>query len=390
MLFRSFTAAAILLLDEKGKLSLDDPVSKFLPELRRSNEVTIRELLTQTSGYRDYFTEEYLPRERLQPTTVKAILKRWGEADLDFNPGTRWAYSNTNYVIAGKILEKVSGEHYFTFLKRELLTPAGILDATLTPENTAERSENAVGYYRFGFGPPREAPRAGPNWLFAMGDLVLTAQDLANWDITFIRRSILSNASYALMSTEGTIKNGGKTGYGMGFFLQSFSDAKSVRHIILHHPGEISGFRAENYIVPDAQLALVILTNAEYSDANTELARRLSGLLGMAAPLAIQPENSEESRARSMLEQLRSAKIDRSILSRDASETFTPQALHDIRQSLLPLGRLQSVKLDSSQSRGGMKHFAFTVKYEMKSFQISEYDLPDGRIEQFMLDDAPR
>lgn len=98
---KQFTAASILLLQEEGKLSLDDKVGKFLPDLTRANDVTIREILSHTSGYQDYWPQDYVMPEMLQPTTARTILDVWARKPLDFEPGTKWQYSNTNYVIAG-------------------------------------------------------------------------------------------------------------------------------------------------------------------------------------------------------------------------------------------------------------------------------------------------
>ena len=98
---KQFTAAAILLLQEQGKLSLDDKVSKFIPDLTRADEVTVRQLLSHTSGYQDYWPQDYVMPMMLQPVDARKILDTWARKPLDFDPGTKWQYSNTNYVIAG-------------------------------------------------------------------------------------------------------------------------------------------------------------------------------------------------------------------------------------------------------------------------------------------------
>src|SRR6266542_2304638 len=101
---KQFTAAAILLLQEQGKLSLDDKVAKYVPDLTRANEVTIRQLLSHTSGYQDYWPQDYVMPGMLQPTNAQEIMDAWARKPLDFEPGTKWQYSNTNYVIAGVIV----------------------------------------------------------------------------------------------------------------------------------------------------------------------------------------------------------------------------------------------------------------------------------------------
>ena len=120
---KQFTATAILLLQEQGKLSLDDKVSKFIPDLTRANEVTIRQLLSHTSGYQDYWPQDYVMPMMLEPVKAQKILDLWARKALDFDPGTKWQYSNTNYVIAGLIVEKASGMPLLQFLSEKVFTP---------------------------------------------------------------------------------------------------------------------------------------------------------------------------------------------------------------------------------------------------------------------------
>src|SRR5580698_924048 len=120
---KQFTAAAVLLLAQDGKLTLDDPVSKYLPDLTRASEVTIRMLLSHTAGYQDFWPEDYLMPPMREATTAQHILDGWAKKPLDFDPGTRWQYSNTNYVIAGLIVEKVSGMPLMPFLQRNVFKP---------------------------------------------------------------------------------------------------------------------------------------------------------------------------------------------------------------------------------------------------------------------------
>jgi CubicO group peptidase (beta-lactamase class C family) len=115
---KQFLAGCVLLLVQDGKLSLDDRVSKYLPDLTRAGEVTIRELLTHTSGYQDYYPQDYVAPFMLKPVTAAQIIDQWARKPLDFDPGTRWQYSNTNYAIAGRIVEKVTGGPFFEFLSK--------------------------------------------------------------------------------------------------------------------------------------------------------------------------------------------------------------------------------------------------------------------------------
>ena len=125
---KQFTAAAVLLLVQEGKLNLNDPVSKYLPELTRAREVTIRMLLSHTSGYQDYWPEDYVMTSMMAPTTAQHILDEWGKRPLDFAPGTEWQYSNTNYVIAGRIVEQVSGMALIDLLEKRIFLPLGMVN----------------------------------------------------------------------------------------------------------------------------------------------------------------------------------------------------------------------------------------------------------------------
>ena len=116
---KQFTATAVLMLQQQGKLSLDDKISKWLPDLTRASDVSLRQVLSMTSGYQDYAPQDYMIPDWEKPISAQQILDRWARIPLDFEPGTKWQYSNTNYVIAGYIVEKVSGQPLFTLINAE-------------------------------------------------------------------------------------------------------------------------------------------------------------------------------------------------------------------------------------------------------------------------------
>ena len=107
---KQFTAAAALLLAERGKLSVDDRVAKYNPGLTRANDITIRDLMNHVSGYTDYYPLDFVDRRMLQPIAPDDLIRRYAGAPLDFEPGTRWSYSNTGFVLLGRILERASGQ----------------------------------------------------------------------------------------------------------------------------------------------------------------------------------------------------------------------------------------------------------------------------------------
>ena len=204
---KQFTAAAILLLQEQGKLSIDDAVGKYVPGLTRGDEVTIRQILSHTSGYQDYWPEDYVMTPMLRPETAQQILDTWAKKPLDFEPGTQWQYSNTNFVIAGAIIEKVSGQKLMDFLQQRIFHPLGMKSAWNSDEAKLTQAD-ATPYYRNALGPLRPAPKEGRGWTFAMGELAMTAHDLALWDESLIAKSVLKPESYRQMFTEVKLKDG--------------------------------------------------------------------------------------------------------------------------------------------------------------------------------------
>src|SRR5882762_1770884 len=224
---KQFTAAAILLLEEQGKLSLDDKVSKYFPDLTRADEVSIRQLLSHTSGYEDYAPQDYIIPEWLKPTTPRAILDHWAKKPLSFDPGTRWQYSNTNYVLAGEIFEKASGLPLVSFLREKIFRPLGMPSAD---DCAVSRPSDAIAYTRFAVGPARPVQREASGWYSAAGELCMTASDLARWDLAFLRKQILSARSYDEFTREAKLANGDFTHYALGLQLGEIGSMPMIFH----------------------------------------------------------------------------------------------------------------------------------------------------------------
>lgn len=372
---KQFTASALLLLQQDGKLSLDDPVSKFVPGLTRGSEVTIRELLSHTSGYQDFWPQDYVMPMMLKPATPQSIVDRWGKQPLDFDPGTRWQYSNTNYTIAGMVVEKASGMPFFQFVRRRILAPIGLLSAS--DFDASPSAANPTGYLRYALGPLRAAPDAGSGWMFAAGELAMTASDLAKWDASIIRRSLLSPSSYSELETEVRLKNGSGTAYGLGIGV-----AMQGGRLVLEHNGEVSGFTAENMVYPDDSVAIVVLTNQDAAPASGGIARQISSLL-FATDDAVTQINTGQ--ARRIFESLQQGQIDRSLFTSNANAYFSDQALQDFAASLGPLGPPMGFVQISQQKRGGMTLRVYRVSFRGRNLRVWTYELPDGKLEQLQV-----
>ncbi|MDX6406691.1 MAG: D-alanyl-D-alanine carboxypeptidase [Blastocatellia bacterium] len=373
---KQFTAAAILLLQEQGKLSLDDKVAKFVPNLTRANEVTIRQLLSQTSGYQDYWPQDYVMPMMLQPVTAQKILDMWARKPLDFEPGTKWQYSNTNYVIAGVIVEKVAGMPLLRFLQEKVFTPLGMTSVSDTDQAKLGDTDPA-GYLRYALGPLRPAPKEGKGWMFAAGELAMPAQELAKWDISIMDQKLLKPSSYREFATDMLLKNGLSTHYGLGVDVNS-----QAGHRALSHGGEVSGFTAQNVVFPDDRAAIVVLTNQDAASASGAIANGIAPLLFATTDPAT-PAKLEQ--AKKIFEGLQHGTIDRSLFTDNANSYFSEEALKDFARSLGPLGTPQSFVQSSQGLRGGMTLRVFVITFPQKILRAWTYEMPDGKLEQYQI-----
>jgi CubicO group peptidase (beta-lactamase class C family) len=373
---KQFTAASILLLQEQGKLSLDDKVSKFLPNLTRANEVTIRQLLSHTSGYQDYWPQDYVMPDMLQPTTAQHILDIWARKPLDFDPGAKWQYSNTNFVIAGLIVEKASGMPLLTFLQQKVFQPLAMTSVINTDQDRLGDTD-PTGYLRYALGPPRPAPKEGKGWLFAAGELAMTAEDLAKWDISIIDEKLLQPASYHDFETDVLLKNGLGTNYGLGVGISGQGGHRS-----LSHGGEVSGFTSENIVYPDERVAVVVLTNLDAADAAGAIAHAVAPLL-LSTNDPATPQKLAQ--ARKIFAGLQHGTIDRSLFTDNANFYFNAQALQDFAASLGPLGAPEDFTQIRQSPRGGMIMRMYRVKFPKQTLQAWTYELPNGQLEQFQV-----
>ncbi len=373
---KQFTATAILLLQEEGKLSLDDAVGKYVPGLTRGNEVTIRQILSHTSGYQDYWPEDYVMTTMLHPETAQQIIDAWAKKPLDFEPGTQWQYSNTNFVIAGRIVEQVTGRPYVEFLTQHIFRPLGMLSVWNSDEVKLTQVD-ATPYYRHALGPLRVAPKEGLGWMFAAGELAMTAHDLALWDESLIAQTVLKPESYKQMFTEVKLKDGKGTHYGLGVEVQDLNGHRSIEH-----SGEVSGFVSDNEVLVDDGVAVVVLTNQDAVGAAITIAR-------LAMPVVAEfPPTDAEKQAIAIFHDLQQGRIDRSLLAPNLSDYFTAEALADFRENLAPLGEPLIFRQTNTDQRGGMTFRGFQIAYPGKRLRLTTYTYPDGKLEQYLIEPA--
>jgi CubicO group peptidase (beta-lactamase class C family) len=270
---KQFTAAAILLLAEQGKLSLDDEITRFLPDYpTHRRKITVRHLLTHTSGvanYTDLAGFEARQREDITPDRLVESFK--GEPML-FAPGTRFEYDNSGYALLGVIVEKASGTTYEKFLKEEILDPLG-MSRTADGRSEAILPGRVCGYSKRG-GALVNAEYVSMSQHFAASSLLSSVDDLAKWDAALYTEKILKTGSIREMFTPYRLASGESTGYGLGWAI---TDEAGL--VFQEHGGGINGFLASVSRVPSKRVYVALLGNSTNPELPPEfLARHLAGM----------------------------------------------------------------------------------------------------------------
>ncbi|MFM5917073.1 MAG: serine hydrolase domain-containing protein [Novosphingobium sp.] len=377
---KQFLAALLLLLEDDGKISLDDPVSKWLPDLPNGDRIRVRQLLSHTSGLQDFWPQDYSFAAMEKPVAPMDIVRRWGFKPLDYAPGSRWQYSNTGYVVAGLIAEKAGGAPLWDQLEARIFKPLGIHPYDIDETNGPQFPQ---GYHRNALGPVRVARPPAKGWLWAAGGLSMTAAELAKWDIARINRTLLTKDDWEEMERPVRLADGTWTTYGLGV-----SKHLTGGRWVIDHGGESVGFLSQNSIWVDDRTAVVVLTNGDFAQVQEELTSKIAEIV---LPKAVQANIGEKDRladVKTTLVGITAGKLNPAQFTDNGRYYFNPQVLGDYSASLRPLGPLKSVTtVRPPRLRGGFVNRVFKLNYAKKSLTLITYAEPGehGRWEQFMI-----
>ena len=254
---KQFTAAGIMREVEQGKIMLDDPITRYLPDVpTHGQRITVRNLLTHTSGVHNYTDKpEWVKRwgEEMTPRQIVAFVDK---DTLDFAPGTKYSYSNTGYVLLGMILEKVTGQPYGTYLQRQFFTPLGLTQTSYCPDKT--KDPRFADGYAASSGAVRPAEYLNITQPFAAGALCSTVRDLVKWHRALLDGRVVGARSYSLMTTADTLNNGSKINYGFGLVPGQLGGRRMI-----NHSGGINGFTTYGLYMPDENLNVIVLSNSD-------------------------------------------------------------------------------------------------------------------------------
>jgi len=377
---KQFTAMALLLLEDEGKLDLDDKVSKYLPDVTDSEKISLRQLLSHTSGLQDYWPQDFSFPAMARPTSPQQILDIWARKPLDYAPGSQWQYSNTGYVVAGQIVEKVSGEPLMSFLEKRIFRPLGM--TSVTDLDKAIGPKFPQGYGRAALGPVRIETPAAPGWLYAAGELSMTPTDLAKWDIARINRALLPADDWDEQERTVKLVDGQDTNYGLGVYNRVNNGRRAISH-----GGESAGFLSSNNVYPELKSAIIVMTNSWSSGAYSQISRGLAEIV-LPAPATNAAATAQAARVRTVYDQLRTGALDRKLLTENANYYFTHTVTADFQSSLTPLGAPTAIEPQGNSTlRGGFVIQRYTVKYPDRTLDLSVFMEPgaNGRVEQFLV-----
>lgn len=360
---KQFTAAAIILLAQDGKLSLDDDIRKYVPEIPDyGTTITIRQILHHTSGLRDFVTLLMFADVDFDdvstPAQALSMLSR--QKALNYKPGTQYLYSNSGYFIAGLIVERVSGQSLRQFAQQRIFAPLGMRNtyykddhAELVPKRASGYQENESGGYRL----------SQPNWeQVGDGGIVTTVSDLLSWQRNFVNPKVGGAEFVAEMLRTGVLADGQTLNYASGLMVDDHNGLQ-----IIHHGGSWGGYRAEIVRFPGQNLSISTLCNSSNIDASA-LAIEIADVWLAGSAASVDQELADAA------------------VGPNVSNSEPKQAVLPAREKLLPLvgayrnpktGSLRFIDLDGST----LWLVGFGGRYELRATSGGRYELVGGPFE---------
>ncbi len=368
---KQFTAAGILMLAEDGKLGLDDRLSKHFPDGPSSwHRMTVRHLLTHTSGLKDYGTEEIDFRKDYTEDEYLEIIKR---IPIEFEPGTQWSYSNTGYLLLGILTSRLADKHWSEFLAERLFTPLGMTTARVISERDIVM-HRAAGYELDEKGEVRDQEWVAPSAnRCADGALYFSVKDLAAWDAALHAREFLEPESFEAWWTPVSLKNGTTFPYGSGWDIEA-----QRGHRLIEHGGSWQGFRAAIARYVDQGLTVVVLSNLAQAEPET-MAHEIAGLL---EPSLRRPDPGRSERDP---DADRTARL-RGVLEAWADYRAVPGMGHGLAETASGSGREAYGRAEMGRRLEAMTGFRYLGEDDLSAPPIAMYGERVERIVYYALD----
>lgn len=375
---KQFTATAIMMLAEEGKLTLDDRLTKFFDKLPPAwNNVTVRHLLNHTSGIKSYTNLPDFDKTLRQDFSKEAIIKMAADAPVEFAPGEKYNYNNTGFYLLGMIIEKVSGQPYGAFLMERIFQPLGMTATRLNDLREVIKGR-ATGYAWEG-GKLLNGEHVSPTQPFSAGALISTVVDMAKWDAALYTEKLLKRASLAQMWTPEKLNDGKPLTYGYGWGVDVYRTRKRISH-----GGGINGFSTFIARFADDKLTVVVLTNSESGDAGTlanGIAEFYLPVLAENAPKAI-ADNDPKLTAflKEVLTSLANGEGNPEWFTPEARAMLFPDRIKQGKQMMGSHGALKTFELQEDLTEGGVRRRAYKAVFGEFGLRCGFTLAADGKI----------
>ena len=373
---KQFTATAVMMLVEDGKINLDEKIGKYLGEVPESwANITVRHLLSHTGGLTDYpqdfdFRKDY---------TEDEILKRAKEIPVAFKPGEKWQYSNLGYVTLGIIISKVTGKFYGEFLSERIFKPLGMTTARIL--NEADIIPNRASGYRLVKGEVKNQNWVSPTVnTTADGSLYLTALDMIKWDEALTSGKLLKRSSYNEMWTPVKLNDGRTHTYGFGWAVRSVNGRR-----VIEHGGAWQGFKAHIGRFPENKLTVIVFANLIQTN-QSKLANGVAAIIDpelKPKPIA-DPDPAFTARTRDLLLAVLDGKPD---MSRFTPEMQTAIAGQQDRLTAFvkTMGTMQALNLMERTEEDGGIRYRYQIVYTGMNLFLAMTVNKEGKISGFAL-----
>ncbi|HEX5702318.1 MAG TPA: serine hydrolase [Pyrinomonadaceae bacterium] len=371
---KQFTAMAVMMLVEAGKVSLSDPITKYFPDSPATwKNITVRHLLTHTAGTTDYPRDFDFRRDY----TEDELLKRAQQVPLAFQPGEKWAYSNLGYVLLGILIHKASGQFYGDYLQERVFRPLGMTTARIISE--ADIVPNRAAGYQLLQGQLKNQNWVSPTLnTTADGALYLTVFDVAKWDAALYTEKLVKKESLVAMWTPVKLNNGKSEKYGFGWAV---SDVRG--HRLIDHGGTWQGFKSYIARYVDDKLTVIVFANLRQANPS-RIAQKVAGIYhaDLAPPVAeaiADKEPAVTARAKEIVRKATEGSLDASLFTPEAWPQISRGAA-DASAFLKNYGPLSNIELLAATEQNGNRVYRYRLKYQDGNVVFGMTLKPDGKI----------
>jgi CubicO group peptidase (beta-lactamase class C family) len=357
---KQFAATALMILVEEGKVGLDDPITKYFRGAPDSwNNIKVRNLLSHTSGLAEYESDERTgpggPFYLRLDFTEEELLKKAEALPFDFQPGQRWSYRNTNYLLLGFLIRKVTGEFYGDYLQERIFKPLGMTSTRIISE--ADIIPNRAAGYQLVKGELKNQDWVSPTFnSTADGALYFNVLDLAKWDAALYTEKLVKKSSLDQMWTVAKLNNGqpNKSNYGFAWAIDQMNG-----HKVIEHGGAWQGYTTYIARYVDDKLTVVVLTNLDASHSSPgKVAHHVAGLYVPAVmPPELKPIEDKEPQVtafvRQTLENIAAGKVDPEVFAPETRQELFPDRIRSIQEFLKANAPMKSLDLVERKEEEG-------------------------------------